>query len=90
MPVVLITADSLARYCSKECFSSDDSFADYTSINEIIINNLGKDITPLVDKLTMNRYGINIQSNDLNYRDLVLCFNEKTIINTAKSDLAQL
>lgn len=77
LPVVLITADSLARYCSKECFSSDDSFADYTSINEIIINNLGKDITPLVDKLTMNRYGINIQSNDLNYRDLVLCFNEK-------------
>lgn len=60
LPVVLITADSLARYCSKECFSSDDSFADYTSINEIITNNLGKDITSLVDKLTMDRYGINI------------------------------
>lgn len=60
LPVVLITADSLARYCSKECFSSDDSFADYASLNEIILNNLGKDITPLVDKLTTDRYGIQI------------------------------
>lgn len=60
LPVVLITADSLARYCSKECLSSHDSLANYSAINEIILNNLGKDISSLVDKLTIDKYGIKL------------------------------
>lgn len=60
LPIVTITADSLARYCSKECFSSADSSADYASINKIINLNMGKDISSLVDKLTSERYGIRI------------------------------
>lgn len=59
-PVVTITADSLARYCSKECLSSSDSFADYTAINSIIKENLGKDISFEIDKLTIKKYGIKI------------------------------
>ncbi len=57
-PIVTITADSLARYCSKECLSNSDYLADYTSIDDIIMNNMGKDISSLVDKLVTERYGI--------------------------------
>lgn len=59
-PIVTITADSLARYCCKECLSNKDYLADYTAIDEIILSNLGKDITVLVDKLVMKKYGIAI------------------------------
>ena len=59
-PIVTITAESLARYCSKECLSSEDYLADFSAINEIILNNLGKDITNLVDKLVTKKYGIAI------------------------------
>ena len=57
-PIVTITADSLARYCSKECLSNPDYLADYTSIDDIVMNNLGKDISTYVDKLVTKRYGI--------------------------------
>lgn len=60
LPIVTITADALARYCSKECFSNTDSSADYASINKIINTNIGKDISSLVDRLTNERYGISI------------------------------
>lgn len=60
LSVVLITAESLARYCGKECLSSNDSLADYSTINEIIMNNLGKDISPLIDKKIIEKYGIQI------------------------------
>ena len=59
-PIVTITADSLARYCSKECLSNKDYLADYSAIDEIILNNLGQDITAMVDKLVTNKYGITI------------------------------
>lgn len=59
-PIVTITADSLARYCSKECLSNKDYLADFSAIDEIILNNLGQDITNLVDKLVTKKYGIEI------------------------------
>ncbi len=59
-PVVTVTAESLARYCSKECLSSLDSLADYTALNDLIENNLGCDISTAIDKLTIARYGIQI------------------------------
>lgn len=57
-PIVTITADSLARYCSKECLTNLDYLADYTSIHDIIMSNLGKDISCLIDKLVSKKYGI--------------------------------
>lgn len=58
--IVLIDAETLATYCTKECFSSTDSSADYTLINNIILNNLGSDISSQVNKLIVERYGISI------------------------------
>lgn len=57
-PIVTITADSLARYCSKECLSNSDYLADYSSIDDIIMNNMGRDISSLVDRLVTQKYGI--------------------------------
>ena len=58
--VVLLSADVLAKYLSKECLSNSDSFADFNSVNTIISQNLGKDISFLIDKLTNERYGISL------------------------------
>lgn len=59
-PIVTLTAESLARYCSKECLSSKDSFADYIELDRIISDNLGKDVTRNVDNLTISKYGIHV------------------------------
>lgn len=59
--VVMITAEALAAYCSKECLSRKSYTADFNSLNEIIVKNLGKDITPLVQKLTESRYGYQLR-----------------------------
>lgn len=55
--MVSITAESLGRYCSKECLSSSDGKADFMILNEIIENNLGKNITEKIDDLVEQRYG---------------------------------
>lgn len=49
--IVTIEAETLADYCLKECLSSDDKLADYSSLDYLITNNLGTDITKEVDKL---------------------------------------
>lgn len=55
--MVSITAEVLGQYCSKECLSSNDGKADFTTINAIIEDNLGKNITQNVDFLIEQRYG---------------------------------
>ena len=49
--IVTIEAETLADYCLKECLSSDDKLADFTSLDILITNNLGTDITKEVNNL---------------------------------------
>ena len=56
--IVTIEAETLANYCLKECLNSDDGLADYTSLNDIIMNNQGTDITENVNDLIVERYQI--------------------------------
>lgn len=56
--VVGIRSDVLALYCSKECLSNPNYLADYESIEAIIIKNMGRDISPYIEKLVNDRYGI--------------------------------
>lgn len=58
--VVTIKAEDLGAYCYKECLNSNDGFADFESINQIIMMNLGSDITNNVRLLTTQRYGISV------------------------------
>ena len=57
MNMVSLTADSLGKYCSKECLSSHDGKSDYNEINMLIENNLGKNISSLVDSIVERKYG---------------------------------
>ncbi|MFA5471768.1 MAG: hypothetical protein WC219_06960 [Acholeplasmataceae bacterium] len=59
-PIVIVKAESLATYLSKECLSNSDSMADYIEINDIISNNLGSDVTSKFEELTDSKYGIQI------------------------------
>ena len=56
--VVMIRAEDFGSYCYKECKNSSDGLADFESLNHIINNNLGTDITQKVRNLTQQRYGI--------------------------------
>lgn len=56
--IVTIEAETLANYCLKECLNSDDGLADYSAINDIILNNQGTDITENVNDLIVERYQI--------------------------------
>ena len=58
--IVALKSDILAKYCSKECLSNSSYLADYASIEKIIENNLGTDISNLVDNLTNKRYGVQL------------------------------
>ena len=58
--IVIVKAETLATYLSKECLSNKDSLADYNQINEIIHNNYGQDITKHIEDLTIAKYGISI------------------------------
>ena len=55
--IVTIEAETLADYCLKECLSSDYNLADFTSLDVLISDNLGTDITKAVDKLIEIKYG---------------------------------
>ncbi len=59
-PIVIVKAESLATYLSKECLSNRDSMADYIEVNEIISNNLGTDVSKMFEELTDSKYGIQI------------------------------
>lgn len=58
--IVTIRSEEFGNYCYKECTNSQSRMADFTSILNIIKDNLGKDITPKVRMLTETRYGLAI------------------------------
>lgn len=55
--IVTLTADCLAKYCLKECFTNR-YVADFTAIDKIIRDHLGEDITKYVNQLIEKRYGM--------------------------------
>lgn len=59
--IVTIRSEELGNYCYKECTNSRDGYADFTSILNIINQNMGKDITTNVRTLTESRYGITVR-----------------------------
>ena len=60
-PIVIIKAESLAKYLIKECLSSEDAMADFNQINKLISTHLGGDITLLIEDLISEKYGISIK-----------------------------
>ncbi len=58
--IVVIRAEELGAYCYRECLSSRDGYADFTSIEKLIRNNLGDDITKQIQDLIQSRYGIDV------------------------------
>lgn len=56
--IVTIRSEELGNYCYKECTNSSSGYADFSSILNIIKNNLGTDITNKVRSLTETRYGL--------------------------------
>lgn len=57
--IVTIEAETLANYCLNECLSSPDKQADYTSLDDLISNNLGTNITKKVNNIIDERFGMN-------------------------------
>lgn len=58
--ICTIRAEDLGNYCYYECVKSKDGFADFTTLYDHIINNLGTDITEFVRDTTIERYGIHL------------------------------
>ena len=58
--IVTIKSDDLGAYCTKECMNSRDGYADFEAIQDIITQNMGKDISEQVRKLTEERYGLTV------------------------------
>lgn len=56
--IVTIEAETLANYCLKECLNTNDGYADYNIIDEIIVNNMGNDITSFVNDVILEKYKI--------------------------------
>ncbi len=56
--VVVVKSEVLANYCFCECTQSVHGYADFTSIRNIIDNNLGCDITHHIEQLTISRYAV--------------------------------
>ena len=59
--IVTIRSEELGNYCYKECTKSRNGMADFSSILEIIKENMGKDITHKVRALTEMRYGLAVK-----------------------------
>ena len=59
--IVTIRSEEFGNYCYKECTKSSNGTADFSSILEIIKNNMGKDITHKVRALTESRYGLQVR-----------------------------
>ena len=56
--IVTLEAETLAKYCLKECLNSYDWLADYEVIHNLIENNLWHDITESINEVIDNRYWI--------------------------------
>ncbi|MGI6510283.1 MAG: hypothetical protein ACOX1L_06910 [Erysipelotrichaceae bacterium] len=59
-PIVAVTSETLAKYCSKECMSSTDYMADYIGLSKIIEKHYGEDISPKLEKYIDDKYGISL------------------------------
>ncbi|ARR00910.1 hypothetical protein [Campylobacter porcelli] len=59
--IVIVEAETLGRYISKDCLSSNDGFSNFTIIDKIIEQNYGKDITPLINKRIDSIYSLDFQ-----------------------------
>ena len=57
--IVTIEAETLANYCLNECLSSPDKQADYTSLDILISDNLGTNITKKVNNVIDEKFGMN-------------------------------
>lgn len=57
--IVTLEAETLAKYCLKECLNSHDWLADYESIHSLIEHHLWTDITSNIDSLIDEKYWIN-------------------------------
>lgn len=60
--IVTIRSEDIAAYCYRECIESADGCADFDAIYNIIIDNMGQDITDNVRELIANKYGITCTS----------------------------
>ena len=56
--VVVVKSEVLGNYCYLECTQTDKRAADFSSIKNIIDNNLGSDITAKIEELTVSRYAV--------------------------------
>ncbi len=56
--IVTLRSEEFGNYCFKECSSSQNGLAEFSSLLKIINNNMGTDITDKVRALTESRYGI--------------------------------
>lgn len=56
--IVTIEAETLANYCLKECTNSQDGNADYALLNDLINENLGKDITKILNSIIVMKYSM--------------------------------
>ena len=57
-PIVIILANTFAEYLYNHIFH-DVRNLDYADFDDIIVNNLGKDISSLVSDLTLERFAAN-------------------------------
>lgn len=58
--IVTINAENFGSYCYQECKANKDGYADFTSIYNIIKNNLGTNITDKIQNLMFERHGVEI------------------------------
>lgn len=62
--IVAIEAETLGRYISKDCLSSDDGFSNFDDINKIIEQNCGRNITKLVDNKIDEIYSFSLKDKN--------------------------
>jgi len=58
--IVTIDAEVLANYCLKDCLDSEENLANYSFLNQIIMENLGCDISKILDKQIDTKFKLSI------------------------------
>jgi len=56
-PVVILLASTFSEYLMNCAFYGKENI-DYTELNDLIKNNLGTDVSPLLSKLTIEKFGL--------------------------------
>lgn len=57
-PIVIILASTFAEYLYNHIFH-DVRNIDYSDFDDIIVNNLGQDVSGLISNLTLNKFAAN-------------------------------